>query len=107
MYDFSGFFSPVAAYPTTVTVGDAIPLKFSLHGDQGLDVLAAGSPRWVLCSSGTDGGTAASGTLSYNRSKDRYTYLVSTDRSWAGTCRDLVVTLRDGTNHRARFTFER
>jgi hypothetical protein len=108
VYDFSGFFSPVAAYPTATVVaaGDGIPLKFSLHGDQGLDVLAAGSPRWLACGS-TDGGTAASGTLSYNRSKDRYTYLASTDRAWAGTCRDLAVALRDGTVHRARFTFER
>ena len=108
VYDFSGFFSPVAAYPTatTVTAGDTIPLKFSLHGDQGLDVLT-GSPRWTPCGVTTGDSNTASGRLSYQTAKDRYTYLASTDRSWAGTCRDLVVTLRDGTNHRARFTFER
>ena len=33
------------------------------------------------------------------------TYLTTTSKSWAGSCRDLTVTLRDGTTHRARFTF--
>ena len=49
--------------------------------------------------------TPAHGTLSYNVPNDRYTYLVATDKAWKGTCRDLVLTLRDGTSHRARNTF--
>ena len=40
-----------------------------------------------------------------NGSNDRYTFLAATSKTWVGTCRDLVVTLRDGTIHRARFTF--
>ena len=105
LYDFSGFFSPAAAYPTAspMKAGENVPLKFSLNGDQGLDVFAAGSPAWAAC--GSDAATGADGSLAYNGSNDRYTYLASTSKSWAGTCRDLTVTLRDGTAHRARFTF--
>ena len=84
--------------------GEGAPLKFSLHGDQGLAVLAPGSPGWTPCGA-QDGPTPADGKLSYNGSNDRYTFLAATSKTWVGTCRDLVVTLRDGTIHRARFTF--
>ena len=105
VYDFTGFLSPVtAAYPATNSfrAGESIPFKFSLHGNQGLGVLA-GSPAWAPCGGGDT--TPASGTLSYNASNDRYTYLVTTAKAWSGTCRDLVLTLRDGTSHRARIAF--
>lgn len=108
LYDFAGFASPAAAYPTPASMkaGENVPLKFSLHGDQGLDIFVAGSPAWAPCGA-LDGPTSAEGTLSYNASADRYTYQAATSKSWAGTCRDLVVTLNDGTTHRARFTFTR
>ena len=108
IYDFAGFFSPVAAYPTAnaVRAGDAIPLKFSLHGNQGLNILSTGFPAWVPCGWTPPGDTtAATASLSYNAANDRYTDLISTNKAWAGTCRDLLVKLADGTTHRARFTF--
>lgn len=108
VYDFQGFFAPLAPFPTstTATAGDAVPVKFSLRGDRGPGVLAAGSPAWAPC--GSTGETApASGTLSYNAPADRYLYLAATQKAWAGSCRDLVVTLRDGTVHRARLAFRK
>jgi hypothetical protein len=106
VYDFAGFASPAALYPaaTAMKAGEGVPLKFSLNGDQGLDIFASGSPGWMPCGS-LDGPTRADGSLSYNASADRYTYLAATSKSWAGTCRDLVVMLRDSTTHRARFSF--
>jgi hypothetical protein len=106
VYDFGGFGSPAAAYPTATSVkaGEAVPLKFSLRGDQGTDIFAARSPGWMPCGA-LDGPTTADGSLSYNASADRYTFLAATAKAWAGTCRDLVATFRDGTAHRARFTF--
>ena len=108
MYDFAGFASPVADYPTATPMkpGESVPLKFSLHGDQGSNIFAAGSPAWIPCGA-LDGQSPADGTLSYNASADRYTLLATTSKVWAGTCRDLIVTLRDGTTHRARLTFGR
>jgi len=106
VYDFGGFGSPAAAYPTPASVkaGEAVPLKFSLHGNQGTDIFAAGSPGWAPCGA-LDSSTAAGGSLSYNASTNRYTFLAATAKGWAGTCRDLVATFRDGTTHRARFNF--
>ncbi len=106
IYDFAGFFAPAAEFPapSAMKAGGGVPLKFSLHGDQGSDIFAAGSPGWIPCGA-LDGSTQADGVLSYNASSDRYTYLASTQKSWAGSCRDFVLTLCDGTTHRARFTF--
>jgi len=35
-----------------------------------------------------------------------YVYVWKTDKSWARTCRQLVVKLDDGTSHRANFSFK-
>lgn len=107
IYDFTGFASPSAAFPTATAMkaGEAVPLKFSLRGDQGTDIFAAGSPGWAPCGA-LDGPSRADGALSYNASGDRYTYMWSTSKSWAGGCRDLIMVLRDGTTHKARFTFK-
>jgi Tol biopolymer transport system component len=107
IYDFSGFFSPVTVFPTanSAKAGQGIPLKFSLYGNRGSDLFAPDSPAWAPCDSPTAGSTVVSGTLSYNASLDRYTFLAATDKAWAGTCKDGIVTRRDGTTHRARFAF--
>jgi hypothetical protein len=107
IYDFSGFFPPVAAFSTVnpVKAGEGVPLKFSLHGNRGSDVLAAGLPTWTPCDSPSGSSTPAAGTLSYTASLDRYTFHATMSKSWVGTCGDLTITLRDGTVHQARFTF--
>ena len=45
-YDFTGFFPPIANLPAlnAVKAGSAVPIKFSLDGNQGLDVILDGSP---------------------------------------------------------------
>ena len=44
-------------------------------------------------------------TLHYNALTDQYTYVWKSEKSWAKTCRQLVVKLSDGTDHAANFTF--
>ncbi len=112
---FSGFFSPVDNRPTVNTVkgGSSVPVKFSLGGNLGLNVFAAGSPysEKTSCSSGTgldeieQTATAGSSGLQYDAISDTYTYVWKTDRSWAKTCRTLHVKLSDGTDHAAMFRF--
>ena len=110
---FAGFFAPVDNLPVAnaAQAGRAIPVRFSLGGDRGLDVFAAGYPRseQLPCdSSATVDGieeTASPGTasLTYDDAADRYQYVWQTAESWAGQCRQLVVKLRDGSSHRANF----
>jgi hypothetical protein len=110
-----GFFQPIDNLPilNVVNAGRAIPVKFSLGGNQGLDIFVAGYPTsaQVTCGSMAEDAigetlTAGSSSLSYNASSDQYTYVWKTEKSWAGTCRTLVVKLDDGTFHWANFKFK-
>lgn len=107
VYDFDGFFAPLAPQPTgsTVKAGDDVPVKFSLGGYQGPDIFAA-PPAWKPgCPSPSSDSSRAFGTLSYKSAVDRYVYLWKTDPSWAGSCRELIVPLADGTLRRANVRF--
>ena len=116
LYDFAGFFQPVDNPPVfnVVQAGRAIPVKFSLSGYKGLGIFAAGSPSSgpIACNSSdpasdlTETITAGGSSLSYDPTTDRYIYVWKTDPSWAGTCRQLVVELNDGSIHRANFKFK-
>lgn len=113
-YLFTGFFSPVNNLPTlnSVNAGRAIPVKFSLSGNKGLNILAPNNPYTVSLNCNTnDPGvdvvetlTAGSSSLSFGG--DQYNYVWKTESSWAGTCRQLVVTLNDGSVHVANFKFK-
>jgi hypothetical protein len=48
-YAFGGFLRPLAAAPTVnvLAAGRAVPLKFSLGGDHGLDIFQPGYPAQV------------------------------------------------------------
>jgi hypothetical protein len=124
-YEFSGFFEPVDNKDAsgnfilnTVKAGSAVPVKFSLGGNQGLNVLAPGtatSPNpkseAVNCTtSGTEDVVeetmnAGGSSLSYDASANQYTYVWKTDKTWATTCRLFTLTLSDGTLHQAKFKF--
>ncbi|MGB8980903.1 MAG: PxKF domain-containing protein [Anaerolineales bacterium] len=116
IFNWAGFFQPVDNLPTwnSVNAGRAIPVKFSLGGDQGLNIFAAGYPRseQIACNSTdlVDGieetVTPGSSALTYDPGSDQYHYVWKTEKSWAGTCRQLVVKLADGTIQRANFQFK-
>ena len=115
-YNFAGFFPPVDNLPAlnVVQAGRAIPVKFSLSGYKGLGIFAAGSPESgpIACNSSdpavdlTETVNAGGSSLSYNPTTDQYNYVWKTEGSWAGTCRQLVLTLNDGSTHRANFKFK-
>ena len=49
--------------------------------------------------------TAGNSSLSYSAGNDQYTYIWKTEKAWAGTCRQLIVELDDGSTHVANFDF--
>jgi hypothetical protein len=117
VYNFTGFFTPVDNLPTfnVVRAGAAVPLKFRLGGEQGLDIFAPGYPisKRIACGSAAPQDdiertvTAGSSSVSYNAASDTYTYVWKTGNAWAGTCRQLIVRLNDGSVHKANFRFTR
>ena len=112
-WPFTGFLSPISnTKPNTAKAGSAVPVKFTLGGDRGLAIFAAGFPTSVQVAcpagntpSGSVAATAAKSGLSYNVLTGVYTYVWETKASWKGTCRLLRVKLTDNTTHEATFTF--
>jgi hypothetical protein len=119
------FKSPVSAPYGTLNVVDAgstVPLKFTVAGASGLDILASNSPfsRKVDCTTlqvpsidaasitpreypiATE--TPGNSRLSTN-GRGQYHYNWKTLAEWADTCREAVVTRDDGIQHRAFFRF--
>jgi hypothetical protein len=115
-YSFGGFKQPVDSLPTVnqMKAGGAVPVKFSLAGNQGLGIFADGYPKSqsIACNStasvdGIEETVSAGGSsLSYDAASDTYSYIWKTDKAWAGTCRQLVLKLTDGASYRANFQFK-
>ena len=115
-YAFTGFFRPVDNLPTlnVVKAGQAIPVKFSLGGNQGMAIFATGYPRAVMMScSGTvqdsieETVTAGGSSLQYDATSGQYIYVWKSDKSWAGSCRQLQLKFADGSTQAANFSFTR
>jgi hypothetical protein len=114
-YNFTGFFQPVDNLPTlnVASAGSAIPVKFSLGGNQGLNIFAAGYPASspIQCDASEPGAAieetvnAGGSSVSYDAATGQYTYVWKTQRAWKGTCRMLVVRLSDNSQYLAKFRF--
>lgn len=112
-YAWSQFQRPVDNAPTvnSVKAGAAVPVKFSLSGNQGLGILnGAPTSGRVTCNTTApvdaveDTATAGSSGLTYDPISDTYSYVWKTDKAWAGTCRQLNVKLNDGSTYTAHFS---
>jgi predicted extracellular nuclease len=112
---FKGFLTPIYNTPAInmFKAGQAAPVRFSLGGFKGLDIFAAGYPasQQMSCVTGELLGsaeatvTAGASSLAYDPTTNTYTYIWLTNKSWAGTCRQLTVMLNDGTTQQAIINF--
>jgi hypothetical protein len=122
IFDFSGFFRPVdnPDVVNSAKAGSTIPVKFSLGGDQGLNIFWTLTPNVSYPNSGKltidqvtgdpidaleEYSTATVSGLKYDATANQYIYNWKTDKNWAGTYRQLIIRLEDGTYHRANFYF--
>ncbi len=94
--------------------GAAVPVKFSLGGNQGLSIFAAGYPKSQVIACGATADVdgieqtvnAGGSSMTYDPSTDAYDYVWKTDKAWVGTCRQLVLAFADGSVQRADFKFK-
>jgi Concanavalin A-like lectin/glucanases superfamily len=114
-FEFKGFFSPVDNSPVlnVAKAGSSVPVKFSLTGYQGMDILASGSPgsQAVSCNDSVSPdtieqtATAGASGLTYDAASDHYIYVWKTDKAWSGSCRQFLLRLADGSLRTASFRF--
>jgi len=115
LFNFGGFLQPIDPFPALngANAGSAVPVKFSLSGDKGLDVLAGGYPASspIACEQNVPGPvmeptvSAGEGGLTYDPLSDQYKYVWKTSKDWKRSCRMLVVRLSDGSEYYAKFSF--
>jgi hypothetical protein len=116
-YKFGGLLQPVDTGTNvinTVKAGSAVPVKFSLNGDMGLNVFAAGYPKVIDAKfAGTENYdeiesviAATNSGLTYDSVTKTYTYVWKTDKTWTGASKQLVIKLKDGTTCTANFLFK-
>ena len=116
LYPFTGFQPPVANPPTVnaENAGRAIPITFSLGGNQGLGIIVPGYPTVTpvncksLAATGSAVPTSTTGNseLGYDAGSNTYTYAWKTDKSLGGTCQVFTLLLIDGSDHEAYFQFK-
>jgi hypothetical protein len=105
-YRFTGFDQPIdnGGIWNTVKAGSAIPVKFSLGGAQGSDVIKAGAPTATetSCPSASaaldaveETVTASQSGLIYDAGADQYTYVWKTNKASAGKCYRFELGLND------------
>ena len=97
---FSGYSLPASK---STNAGATVPIRFSLDGNRGLDVVAAGYPQSMAC--GSAQGEATSSVEGLRLAGEKYQYNWQTAKAWAGTCRQFVIKLVDGSTHTATFQF--
>ena len=111
-YTFGGFRAPVDSQPTvnTVKAGASVPVKFSLGGDMGLHVFAAGHPAVqpsTACGSAANldiveqTSTASANAFTYDPATDTYTFVWKTAKTKG--CYQLVLRFDDGQEFAADF----
>ena len=112
---FEGF-QAQAPFPVLnrAVAGTAIRLTFGMGGFEGYDVLAHGWPasRYYPCENAAAGPAdiqaavdATGSSFAYGPTTHSYMYTWKTDAAWAGTCRELIFTFRDGSTRRVLFDF--
>ncbi len=114
-WPYVGFFSPVDNLPVinVANAGNAIPVKFSLGGNRGLQVLVAGSPTVVPFTCGSQAtdaieevSAATTSGLTYDATSGQYKYVWKTLKTYAGFCYQLKFAFVDGTTQAANFKFK-
>ena len=114
-WPFTGFVG-LAAEPAVnvVRAGSSVPLAFSLGGNRGLNILAAGSPTVApyVCGgtppapgSGIALPLAKNGALAYSTKSGQYTITYKPEKR-EQSCRLVSIRLADGTIRTVRFQLQ-
>ena len=116
-YNFIGFLPPVDNPPivNSTKAGQVIPVKWQLTDYNGnligdLGTLSGMGSLQIACVGGLPVDAidqlAAPGATVFRFDGTQFIYNWQTSKPWGGTCRQLQVTLTDGTTHIANFTFK-
>jgi hypothetical protein len=117
IWPFTGFFTTVQNLPqwNTMMAGRYAKLVFSIGGNRATTapIVPSGtaSTQVITCNAGpfpfsvTLTTPVATPGVQYDYATGQYTLTWKTDAAWKGTCRSVIVTLNDGTQHKLNIKF--
>jgi pimeloyl-ACP methyl ester carboxylesterase len=116
-YNFTGFATPIRSGTNQVNAGRTVPVKFSLVDANGAFVTTLASfvsltSNGSACDTGEvfniegEAENTTQTTIRYDAAANQFIYNWKTENGWAGSCRNLTLTLADGTTHMAHFRFQ-
>jgi hypothetical protein len=118
LFNFGGFLSPVGNPPTVnvVKAGRGIAIKWQLTDGAGgfisdVSVVTGTQSTPVSCTEETvdenpvDTDATGQSGLRYDSTDQQFVYVWDTPSGLAGQCADFILSLSDGSDHRARFAF--
>jgi hypothetical protein len=107
VYAFDGLSAP--AGKSSAKAGSAVPIWFSLGGVSDLsavhEVMSSANSCDAVAAAPGDPISMNGVGVRYEASNDRFMFVWKTEKSWGGSCRQLQITLKDGTTHTATFSF--
>jgi hypothetical protein len=108
VYAFGDLSAP--AGKSSAKAGSAVPIWFSLGGVSDLTAVRNVTSSSISCDVGAprssgDPVSMNGRGLRYETPSNRFTFVWKTEKAWSGGCRQLQITLKDGTTHTATFTF--
>jgi hypothetical protein len=117
-YVYTGFFSPVDNPPTVnaAKAGQAIPVKWRLTDANGIGISDPGSfvsltsanascKEWTGTQDPIPEDASGASGLQY-LGNGNWQFNWKTPKTYAGTCRIMILNLKDGTQHKAEFKFK-
>jgi hypothetical protein len=106
VYEFAlfGTFAAPPAWNKATAAGN-VNLRFSLDGVTDLDAIESVMSRTISCATQAPVGALSAAGMGSPALDDagRYQVAWKTDKAWAGTCREVVIELDDGTTHSMLF----
>ncbi|HEU5138117.1 MAG TPA: PxKF domain-containing protein [Steroidobacteraceae bacterium] len=113
---FDGYLAPMRNDPTynLVTAGTRVPMRFRLPDRNGgfvsdmtaFQSFTVNSERCISSSVPLNDVATGNAGLSFDPATSTFTYNWDTNAGWAGTCRNVVVRLVDGSRHTLFFKFQ-
>lgn len=116
-YNFTGFTTPIRSGINQVNGGRTVPVKFSLADANAAFVTTLASfvsltSTAAACDTGEvfniegEAESSTQTTIRYDAGTNQFIYNWKTENGWAGSCRNVTLTLADGTEHVVRFRFQ-
>jgi len=99
---------PTNSPAISVNAGSTVPVRWTITNANGAAISDLGVVTEITsapCPSGARIRASSAGNSDLRYNTDHFVFNWKTEKAWAGSCRDLIVQLNDGSSHSLTFQF--